>query len=261
MDKRPIGIFDSGVGGLTVLAEIKKNLPNENLIYLGDTKNFPYGNKTKEEIIEFAIQNTRKLIDLGSKVIVIACGTATSQAIETLKEKFDIPIIGIIEPTVKFVKKEKVNRIGVIATEGTIRSGAWERRLKQEIQNIEVINKACPMLATIAEEGRAKSEEGRAVIKEYMEPFKKNKIDKIILGCTHYPIYKELIKEELGYPVELINTGITVSNELKMFLEENNLLNNQKNGDEIIYLTKPENEFYIIAKNLLNFDIKIRQIT
>lgn len=261
MDKRPIGIFDSGVGGLTVLAEIKKKLPNENLIYLGDTKNFPYGSKTKEKIIEFAIQNTKKLIELGAKIIVIACGTATSQAIDVLTEKFNVPIIGIIEPTVDFVKEENIHKIGVIATEGTIKSGAWEKKLKQEIERIEVINKACPMLATIAEEGRAKSEEGKAVIKEYMETFKKNKIDKIILGCTHYPIYEELIKEELGYPVELINTGITVSKELEKFLNNNDLLNEEEHSEELIFLTKPENEFYKIAKNLLDFDIKIRQIT
>ena len=261
MDKRPIGIFDSGVGGLTVLSEIKKQLPNENLIYLGDTKNFPYGSKTKEQIIEYAIQNTQKLIELGAKIIVIACGTATSQAIEVLKEQFNVPIIGIIEPTVEYVKKENIHRIGVIATEGTIRSGAWENNLKRKVENIEVINKACPMLATIAEEGKATSPEGRAVIKEYMEPFKKSKIDKIILGCTHYPIYQGIIREELEYPVELINTGVTVSIELEQYLKKNNLVNLNKNKEDIIFLTKPEEEFKEIAKKLLNFDIKIRQIT
>ena len=138
MDKKSIGIFDSGVGGLTVLSEIKKKLPKENLIYLGDTKNFPYGSKTKEQIIEFAIHNVEKLIELGSKVIVIACGTATSQAIEVLQEKFEIPIIGIIEPTVKYVKNKNINKIGVIATEGTIRSGAWEQKLKEKMPEMKV---------------------------------------------------------------------------------------------------------------------------
>ena len=260
MDKRPIGIFDSGVGGLTVLSEIKKRLPNENLIYLGDTKNFPYGNKTKQQIIEYAIQNTEKLIQLGAKIIIIACGTATSQAMEELKEKFTVPIIGIIEPTVAYVKSQNIHRIGVIATEGTIRSGAWENYLKEQIENVEVINKACPMLATIAEEGRATSEEGRAVIKEYMEPFKKNKIDKIILGCTHYPIYQELIREELGYPVELINTGITVSKQLSEYLKNKNSANQGEHDEDLIFLSKPEEEFEVIAKNLLDFDIKIREI-
>ena len=259
MDKRPIGVFDSGVGGLTVFAEIQKVLPNENIIYLGDTKNFPYGSKSKDEIIKFAIENTQILIDKGCKLIVIACGTATSQAIDVLKEKFTIPIIGIIEPTVDYVKKECLKKIGVIATEGTIRSGAWENNLKKQIPDIMVTNKACPMLATIAEEGRAKSEEGRKVIKEYMEPFKANHIDKIILGCTHYPIYQEIIKEELEYEVELINTGITVANHLKSYLKLNNLENKEIAQKEKIYLTKPKEEFKEIAQNILreNLDMQV----
>lgn len=261
MDKRPIGIFDSGVGGLTVLSEIKNQLPNENLIYLGDTKNFPYGSKTKEKIIEFSIKNAKKLIQYGAKVIVIACGTATSQAIDVLQEKFSVPIIGIIEPTIKYIEKQKLDKIGVIATEGTIRSGAWENLLKTKIKNIKVVSKACPMLATIAEEGRATSEEGRCAIKEYMEIFKKNKIDKIILGCTHYPIYENLIREELGYPVELINTGVTVAEELLNYLKNNKMLNEEVHNEDLIFLTKPEEEFKQIAKNLLNFNIKIREMS
>ena len=260
MDKRAIGIFDSGVGGLTVYKEIRKNMQNENIIYLGDTKNFPYGNRSKEEIIEFAIENTKILINKGVKIIVIACGTATSQAIDTLTEMFDIPIVGIIDPTVEYIKEKKIQQIGVIATEGTIRSGAWEYNLKNNIRDIQVINKACPMLATIAEEGRAESKEGRTVIKEYMEPFKHNKIDKIILGCTHYPIYEKIIREELGYPVELINTGETVSKYLKEFLEKNNMQNTNKIGTEHIYLTKPEKEFRNIAKNIMKVDIEIQEI-
>ena len=260
MDNRAIGIFDSGVGGLTVLAEIRKNLPNENIIYLGDTKNFPYGNRSKQEIIEFAIQNVEILIKKQVKVIIIACGTATSQALDVLKEKFDIPIIGIIEPTVEYVKNKNYKEIGVIATEGTIRSGAWEQKLKEKIPQIEVTNKACPMLATIAEEGKAQSEEGRQVIKEYMKPFKEKRINKIILGCTHYPIYKKIIREELGYEVELINTGVTVSKYLQNYLKQNKMENNETSKKENIYLTKPEKEFKKIAKNILNENLDIQAI-
>ena len=259
MNKGAIGIFDSGVGGLTVFAEIRKKLPHENIIYLGDTKNFPYGNKSKEEIIEFSIENPKKLMQKGAKIIVIACGTATSQAIDVLQKMFEIPIIGIIEPTIEYVKIQNMNKVGVIATEGTIKSGAWERKLKEKICNIEVINKACPMLATIAEEGRAKSEEGRKVLREYMKPFKESRIDKIILGCTHYPIYEEMIREELGYEVELINTGITVSNFLAEYLKNNNLENKTPKEYEDIYLTKPEEEFKNIAKNIMKIDIKIKE--
>ena len=251
MDNRPIGIFDSGVGGITVLKEIQKRLPNEHLIYLGDTKNFPYGNKSKEEIIKFAIQNVEYLIKKNVKIIVIACGTATSQAIEILQTKFEIPIMGIIEPTVEYVKNKNYNKIGVIATEGTIRNGAWENKLKEKIQNIEVINKACPMLATIAEEGRATGEEGRKAIKEYMKPFKEKKINKIILGCTHFPIYEQVIRDELKYEVELINTGKMVADELKYYVELNNLKSNFEKSLLKIELTKEEEKFEEITKNIL----------
>lgn len=260
MKNKAIGVFDSGVGGLTVLAEIRRNLPNENIIYLGDTKNFPYGNRNKEEIIKFAIQNVEILIKKKVKVIIIACGTVTSQALDILKEKFDIPIIGIIEPTIEYVKEQDYKDIGVIATEGTIRSGAWEQKLKEKISEIKVTNKACPMLATIAEEGKAQSAEGRQVIKEYMEPFKEKHIDKIILGCTHYPIYEKIIREELEYDVELINTGVTVAKYLERFLKENDLENNEKNKSEKIYLTKPEKEFKKIAQNILNENLDIEAI-
>lgn len=260
MNSKSIGIFDSGVGGLTVLAEIRKKLPNENIVYLGDTKNFPYGSRSKEEIIEFAIHNVELLIEKQVKIIVIACGTATSQAIEALKEKFDIPIIGIIEPTVQYIEKQNYENIGVIATEGTIRSGAWEQKLREKMPNIKVINKACPMLATIAEEGKAKSLEGRKVIKEYMKPFKEMRIDKMILGCTHYPIYEQIIRDELEYEVELINTGVTVANYLQNYLQENNLENKETNAIQKIYLTKPEKEFKKIAKNILNENLDIQAI-
>ena len=258
MNNQPIGIFDSGVGGLTVLAEIKKKLPNENIVYIGDTANFPYGDKKKDDIIKYSRENVKTLIEHNAKIVVIACGTATSQAIDVLQKEFEIPIIGIIDPTVQYIKERNITEIGVIATEGTIRSGAWERELKKEINNINVVNKACPMLATIAEEGRALSQEGRQVIKQYMEPFKKNRIDKIILGCTHYPIYEKLIREELQYDVELINTGTTVANYLEKLIINEGLQSIQENGTEEVILTKPETYFKEIAKNILNHEIKIK---
>lgn len=251
MDNRPIGIFDSGVGGITVLKEIQKELPNEDYIYLGDTENFPYGEKSQDEIVKLAIKNVEYLIKKDVKIIVIACGTATSQAIESLHLKFDIPIVGIIEPTIQYVKKQKYKKIGVIATEGTIRNGAWEKKLKENIPNINVISRACPMLATIAEEGRATGEEGRNAIREYMKPFKEKRIDKIILGCTHFPIYEQVIRKELGYDVELINTGRTVSNYLKKYLNEKNLMANKEIGKIETYLTKEEKEFSNIMQNIL----------
>lgn len=251
MDNRPIGIFDSGVGGVTVLKEIQRELPNENYIYLGDTKNFPYGDKSKDEIVKFAIQNVKYLIKKDVKIIVIACGTATSQTIDILRQKFEIPIVGIIEPTVEYIKENKYKNIGVIATEGTIKSGAWENKLKEKEPDIKVISKACPMLATIAEEGRATGVEGKKAIKEYMKPFKEKGIDKIILGCTHFPIYEQLIKDEFKYKIELINTGKTVSIYLKKLLKERGLCSDIKKGRIEINLTKEEKNFSKIAQNIL----------
>lgn len=201
MDTRPIGIFDSGVGGMTVLSEVKKRFPNEDLIYLGDTKNFPYGDKSKETIIKMATKCAGFLINKNVKLIIIACGTATSQALEELKNMYKVPIIGIITPTILDIKRNtipsKKKSIGVIATEGTIRSGKWEEELCEEIENVTVINKACPLLAPMAEQGWTSNNVAKEAIKEYMKPFKEQKIDKIILGCTHYPLFKELIRARI----------------------------------------------------------------
>lgn len=196
------------------------------------------------------------LVSKDVKAIVIACGTATSQAIDTLKSKFDIPIFGIIEPSVLYIKSLEIEEIGVIATEGTIRSMAWEEAIKSKLPNCLVINKACPMLATVAEEGRAKSLEGRNAIKEYMKIFKERHVQNIVLGCTHYPIYEEIIKEELGYEVNLINTGVTVSNFLKEYLIQSKQ-ENDKGGSKKIFLSKYSKEFIKIAKMILNEEIEI----
>ena len=250
MDNRPIGMFDSGVGGVTVFKEIIEKNPQENVIYLGDSKRFPYGSKSKESIIELTKSGIDFLIKKDVKEIIIACGTATSQAIDILQQKFEIPIIGIIKPTVEYIKEKEYKEVGVIATEGTIRSGEWERQLRKNISNINVINKACPMLATIAEEGRATGIEGRNAIKEYMKSFKEKKINKIILGCTHFPIYEQVIRDELKYDVELINTGKTVAKYLEEYLNEKELYTQSKKGNIKIELTKKEEEFSRIVNDI-----------
>lgn len=219
MEKRPIGVLDSGLGGRLVLNELKKQMPEENFIYLADIENFPYGNKTKEQIIELTRINVKKLINQNVKLIVIACGTATSQALEIVRKEIDIPIIGIIEPTVEYIKKLNLKKIGVMATIGTIRSNAWEEKLKNRITNIKVINKACPNLATLAEEGRANTKEAQEELKKELEILKKEKVEAIILGCTHYPVYKEAIKKEFDYNVILIDTGEIVAKYIKEKLD------------------------------------------
>ncbi|MCI9015710.1 MAG: glutamate racemase [Clostridia bacterium] len=266
MDTRAIGIFDSGVGGLTVLLEIAKALYNEELIYLGDTKNFPYGDKSKENIIKIAKKCVKFFIDKNVKLIVIACGTATTQAIEELRETFNIPIIGIVTPTIEAIKKQTINgeKIGIIATEGTIRSKKWEKELKYNIPNIEIINQACPLLAPMAEQGWIVNNVAKETIKEYMKPFINQNISKLILGCTHYPLFKEIIREELGNDVDIINTGEKMANYLKEYLKEKGLENNMnKRGECSYFLTDIECNFIKVASNILqepDIKEKIRKI-
>lgn len=256
MDKRPIGIFDSGVGGMTVLSEIRKHLPNEDLIYLGDTKNFPYGDKSKETIIKMATKCAGFLISKDVKLIIIACGTATSQALEELRKIYKVPIIGIITPTIMDIKKNidenKQTSIGVIATEGTIRSNKWQEELEGKIKNVQVINKACPLLAPMAEQGWTANAVAKEAIKEYMKPFKGNKIDKIILGCTHYPLFSKLIRDELGSNVEIINTGEKIANYLEEYLINCEIQNENNNSGKCVYnLTDTQCNFIEVAGTLM----------
>ena len=257
MDLRPIGMFDSGVGGLTVYKEVKKALPNEKFIYIGDTKGFPYGSKTKEAIIDLSKKCIDVLIKKNVKAVIIACGTATSQALEEMKKIYEIPIIGIIEPTVLYVKKNNFKNIGVMATRGTIRSNSWARNLKKEIEDINVYNQECPLLAPMAEEGWTENEIARLTVKEYLKNF--NNIDSLILGCTHYPLYENIIKENLPN-IEIINTGKIVANYMKEIYEYDDENMEIKTKDEF-YLTDIECNFIDVAEKILKEKIKINHLT
>ena len=255
MDTRPIGIFDSGVGGLTVFSEMVKALPSEDMIYLGDTKQFPYGNKSKQTIIELAKKNIDFLISQGVKMVVIACGTATSQALSTVQGLYDIPIVGIIEPTVEALKKEEIHTIGVIATTGTIRSNAWEKSIVDNMPNVKVINKACPLLAQMAEEGWTDNEIASLTIKEYLKEFEGKQIEKLILGCTHYPLFEKILKEQLG-KVEIVDTGKMMGKYLEKMLCKKDMQNLSKKAPEYeIYFTDKEPAFLQVACNLLKKEI------
>ncbi len=255
MDNRPIGMFDSGVGGLTVYEEIKKKLPNEKIIYLGDTKEFPYGSKSKQSIIELTKNNIEFLLKYNVKLIIIACGTATSQALEEVRKIYRVPIIGIIEPTVKYIKQEEnYNNIGIIATRGTIRSNTWEKSIKEKIENINVYNKECPLLAPMAEEGWTDNEIAKLTIKEYLNNFPK--LDALILGCTHYPLFEKIIKEQMP-ETDIINTGKIIAKYLEENIEksENNI-----NIEEEIYLTDTECNFIQMANKILGHNIEIKEV-
>lgn len=258
MDNRPIGVFDSGLGGLTVLSELMKKFQKEKFIYLGDTKRFPYGQKSTDAIIEISKKNIDFLISKDVKLIIIACGTVTSQALDTLKNIYDIPIIGIIEPTVINLKNrinDNEKNIGVIATKGTIRSGAWEKSILKHIPDSKVINEPAPLLATMAEEGWTNNKVAEYTIKEYMKLFVN--ANKLILGCTHYPLFRNLMEKELPENVEIIDVGREIAN----YIEDNDILNkSNQTGDFKIYVTDKEENFINSASKILSKEIEIDKI-
>lgn len=251
MDKRPIGMFDSGVGGMTVFSELIKQLPNENIIYFGDTKRFPYGNKSKESIINFSKQAVEFLISKDVKYIIVACGTATSQALEELKKTYKVPIIGIIEPTIEYIKENNsIKNVGVIATRGTIKSNAWQCKINKSIESINVKSKECPVLAEIAEEGWSDNQIAKLILEEYLKEMRD--IDALILGCTHYPLFKNKISEVLGDKIELIDTGEKLSIYLKNELKSLDIMNELNNLPRYeIYLSDIESNFMDVANKLL----------
>lgn len=258
MDNRPIGVFDSGVGGMTVLKELTKQLPNESFIYLGDTKRFPYGSKSKESIIELTKDGIEFLINKGVKLIVIACGTATSQALEEVQPLYNIPIIGVIEPTVKYIKQIDKKQIGVIATAGTIRSKGWEKAILKELQTAKVQSIACPLLAPMVEEGWYDNKIAELAIKEYLKSF--NKIDAIILGCTHYPLLTKVIKKQIGKKVEIINIGEHVAKEAEAILKSTDQMAEHRKQSIDTYLTETECKFNQVASQLLGTEVKAKQV-
>lgn len=250
MDNRPIGMLDSGVGGMTVFKELIKTMPNEDIVYIGDTASFPYGSKSKDTIIELTKKRIEDLIKKNVKLVVIACGTATSQALEEVRKLFTIPIIGIIEPTVEYLKEKSIKKIGVIGTTGTIRSKGWRKVLEKEIENCYIQDKACPLLAPMAEEGWTTNEIAKLVIHEYIKEF--DNIQALILGCTHYPLFKELIQKELQKETLIINTGEMVSKAVEEYLTKKGLLNQKESkGNYQIYLTDTECNFINVASQLL----------
>lgn len=250
MDKRPIGMFDSGVGGLTVLKEILKQSPNERVVYFGDTKRFPYGSKSKQTIIELTKKGIEFLISKDVKAIVIACGTATSQALEEIQKCYDIPIIGIINSTVQYIKEKQYKNIGVIATAGTIRSGGWQNKIHEVMPNAKIWSKACPLLAPMAEEGWTENEIAKLTVKEYLREM--NEIECLILGCTHYPLFQSCIREEVGEGKDIINTGEILSKTLNEILKNNKIESKsiEKYKYEI-YLSDTETNFINVAEKLL----------
>lgn len=263
MKNKPIGIFDSGVGGLTVLKEINKLLPNENLIYLGDTARVPYGIRSPETVIKYSLQCAEFLYKKDIKLLVLACNTSSSISLDILRKKFNIPIIGVIEPGTKTALKfTKNNKIGVIGTEATIQSKAYHSAIKSLNPDIFVISKACPLFVPIVEEGIFEGVIADLIIEKYLMEIKESGIDTLILGCTHYPLLKRAIKNYMK-DVNLVDSAEAVAQDVKRLLIEKNFLNNQQSENtKIFYVTDAPDRFKKIGEIFLNFEIdKISKIS
>ena len=227
----PIGVFDSGVGGLTVVREIMRHLPNENLVYFGDTARVPYGSKSKDTIIRFSRQIIRFLKTKDVKAIVIACNTASALALEIVRQEIDIPIIGVVVPGARAAVRETRNkRIGVLGTEATIKSEMYTRLMQQEDADVSVVGKACPLFVPLIEEGFVKHHITREVIDIYLQDVKESGIDTLILGCTHYPLLRDSIAEYMGEDIHIVNPAYETAIDLQRILQSN-ALDNRGDGD------------------------------
>lgn len=259
-DCRPIGVFDSGVGGITVLSELQKAMPNEEYVYLGDTARVPYGNKSEELIIQYTKECVQFLMKKDVKLIVIACNTASSYGYEIAREfAGDIEIIEMIRPAAEYATKHSaMGSIGIIGTKGTIRNGAYNREIDRLTEGgMKVSSIACPLFVPFIEEGKCEHPSLDIIAREYLEPFlERETIDTLVLGCTHYPYIEKSIQKILGESVTIVNTGTPAAVKAKVSLEMNNLLcEEQKGGKTRFFVTDSPSIFAGVAYEKLGFPI------
>lgn len=258
MNNEPIGVFDSGIGGLTVVKEIMKVLPDENIVYFGDTARVPYGNKSPETVTKFAFQNARFLMSKNVKAIVIACNTASALALNEVQKNVSIPVLGVISSGAKAaVKKTRNGRIGIIGTEGTILSKAYDRAINAINKDAVIEGYACPLFVPLVEEGWAGTKVSYMVAEQYLAPLKNKAVDTLVMGCTHYPLLKKVVGDIMGDKVSLVNPAEETAIALKKVLESNNLQN--------VCSQKPEYKYYVsdnpkkfckVANNFLDRNIE-----
>ncbi|MFA5341006.1 MAG: glutamate racemase [Clostridia bacterium] len=259
-----IGVFDSGIGGLTVLKEIIKYLPNEDIVYFGDGKRTPYGGKSKETIELFALQSMKFLTQKGAKAVVIACNTVSSNAMDAINAHYNLPVIGVISTTATLAFSESKNRrIGVIGTKATIESRSYEKALKDLDISINVFQKSCPLFVPLAEEGIEwwDDEITEMITKRYFSFFNNTDIDTLILGCTHYPLLKNVIRRTIGDDVNLVDSALITAKQTKKLLESMNLLKtDDKKGSLEVYTSDSIDRFMPLCSAILGMNnIKIQK--
>ncbi|MEI7999100.1 MAG: glutamate racemase [Candidatus Omnitrophota bacterium] len=241
----PIGVFDSGLGGLTVVKELFVALPKENIVYFGDTARVPYGTKSRETIIRYSREIVGVLLKHKVKMIVVACNTASSLALDVLRQECPVPIVGVIDPGAKKAAlSTKSKKVGIIATASTIKSGKYAKRLKDFEPNVHVVSQPCPLFVPLVEEGWFDHDITRRVGNEYLGGLKKEGIDTLILGCTHYPLLKTMIARVMGSKVTLIDSASEVAMEVKAILQSKNLLRLKNKTLRHLYLVSDEPDIF-----------------
>lgn len=233
----PIGVFDSGIGGLTVVRELRKVLPSEDIVYLGDTARVPYGTKSPGTVVRFAQEDTRFLVQQNVKAVVVACNTCSAWALPVLEKKFNLPVFGVILPGVRAaLDKSRAHRIGIIGTSATIRSKAYANAILARSDSAQVFARACPLLVPLVEEGWTRHPVTATVLREYLQPLLARRIDTLILGCTHYPLLAREISQVLGPEVKLVDSAHETALEVRALLQRNKALRP--------IIEKPEHQFY-----------------
>ncbi len=242
----PIGVFDSGIGGLTVVRELMRQLPNESIIYFGDTARVPYGPKSPETVLRYSREITSFLLEQGVKAMVVACNTATAHALPALKAEYDLPIVGVIEPGSRAAARTtKTYRVGVIGTQGTIKSRAYERAIEAVSPNAEIFALACPLFVPLAEEGWLDTEATRLIAHEYLDPMAKADVDTLVLGCTHYPLLKSVIGSVVGRDVRLIDSAAETAAETASVLRERGITHTATNAARYRFIASDAPEQFL----------------
>ena len=252
-NSRPIGIFDSGVGGLTVARQLRRALPHEDLLYLGDTARVPYGAKSPATVVRFACEDTGFLVRRDVKAVVVACNTASAWALEELQRRFALPVFGVILPgAAAALRRTRSGRIGVIGTPATIRSAAYTRAILGARGDAKVFSQACPLLVPLVEEGWMNHRVSRLVLEEYLRPLLRQRIDTLVLGCTHYPLLKRAIRAVVGPDVALIDSAESCARHVTEQLQQRGLIANQRHHGKIhACLTDETARFTHVARRFL----------
>ncbi|MFN3562627.1 MAG: glutamate racemase [Chloroherpetonaceae bacterium] len=253
----PIGVFDSGVGGLTVVRQLRQLLPNEHIIYFGDTARVPYGTKSEPTVRKYAAEDTALLLRYEPKLIVIACNTVSALALDTVQETANgLGVLGVIKAGAKLaIEKSEHKRIGVIGTQATIASYAYQRELHRLNKDVQVFSKACPLFVPLAEEGFAMHEASKLIAKEYLAELLDSRIDALILGCTHYPLLKPTIQDVVGKSVELIDSAEAVAREVKAYLAQQQWLSDATPQPPRVLVSDMPQRFRTVAERFLGMEL------